>query len=368
MHIYAIVTLVFILLFVVEQNTEEKTTRRILFFSCAVLLTSLYAFRSENIGTDTSHYCRYFRGEFSIYGSILSINDDIEYGFQLLMRVLHIVSGSSFWLIFSTSILSFFPFLYLINRDCHSSKILPLILFMTIWTIIMIHQAALRQVLSVSFMMVAYIIFTSPIEQKIKFIVSLFLLFGAYFTHKSSIFVFILGGVGYFIPWTKKSAIIGILTSLAVAIVYKDVFADIFSFLNVYMAEFDATRRMFDLYYENEQYSLYGETTFNALAPVSLFMCLMVSMADESDTHGFYFKMLVIGAILSNIGASFPLILRTVYGITIFAIIFVPSNLGKNTNYYNLMLLFLLFFLRNEIVFWKPNPGSHFLPYSFIWE
>lgn len=372
MHIYAIISIVLFLAFCIEQKTNSMLLKNRLFYLGSLLVVGQLAFRSDNIGMDTLLYCQFFDGSGSRYGVVGKIDDGIEVGFQLVSWILSLVSSSHFWFIFSTSLLLMLPFLFIINRDCRNSRILPLFLYMNIWTLLIVSQTAFRQNMSVSFLMFAYIVFTakSVDESKQKFTryLSIVLLVLAYFVHKSVAIAVCLAFVAYFIKWNKKYSIIALLVSLVVTMRLNNLFAVLFAFFSLYLGDIDATSRMIDLYYDNEQYSLYGETTFNALGPVTLLTCLLVYMSDEEDRKSFFFKMLMMGTITYNIGASFPLMARTLFGILMFAIMFTPSRLKENRIAYIVLLLLCMFFIRNEIVYWQPNPDTHFLPYTFFWE
>ena len=154
-------------MFILEQNSNLQT-RKVLFYVASFIVVSLLAFRGNDVGGDTISYCGYFSGSGGLYGTFEQ-NDTFEIGFRVLCWLLMFVSRSDFWFILTTSLITLLPFIYLINRDCKSSKILPLCLYMNVWGILSVTQTAIRQNISVSLFVIAYIIYTTKsIEQKNK--------------------------------------------------------------------------------------------------------------------------------------------------------------------------------------------------------
>lgn len=339
----------------------------ILFYFASFLVVGLLAFRGNNVGGDTIHYCGYFTGQGGYYG-IWETNDSFEIGFVWLCGLLMKIARTDFCLIFFTSLITMLPFIYLIWRDCKYSKIFPLCLYMTIWNILSVTQTALRQNLSVSLLFLAYIFYTRKYKYKYIFVV-LFLML-SFISHTSSLVALpILIGAS-FIKLNKKMAYILTIGSFVLIMIFKNLFSYIFDLFNQMMAGVAMASHMLDTYYGNIRYSLDSEISFNRLAPATFLVILLIKMSTENDLKSNYLKYLVVGASLYNVGASFPMIFRVVYPLLFMGILYVPSGFSKAQNFISkfLLILLIVFFIRNQIVYLKPGTDDKMLPYSFIWE
>lgn len=370
MHIYVVISIVMLLLFLVEQKTKNSKLRMVLFYLASFLVVGLLAFRGNDVGGDTIHYCGYFTGKGGYYG-IWETNDGFEAGFVWLCGLLMQISRTDFCLIFFTSLITILPFVYLIWRDCKSSKILPLCLYMTTWGILSVTQTALRQNLSVSLLFIAYIFYTNKgIKNKYKYLVVGLSLWGSFISHTSSLVALPLMLGCTFVRFNKKTAYILTIGSFLFVMFFKNVFSSIFDMFNQIMAGVEMASHMLDTYYRSAGYSLDSEISFNRLAPATLLVVLLIRMSSDDDMKSHYLKFLVIGASLYNIGASFPMIFRTVYPLLFMGILFAPMGLSFGKNNLSKALLFLLitFFIRNQAVYMNPGTDDRMLPYMFIWE
>lgn len=369
MHIYSIVSIILLLMFILEQNSSLRIKNR-LFYIASFIVVSLLAFRGNNVGGDTIDYCGYFSGKGGNYGTF-ELNDTFEIGFRVICWILIQVSRNDFWFLFSTSLMTILPFIYLINRDCKSSKILPLCLYMNVWGILSVTQTAIRQNISVSFFFLAYIIYTSnEVNLKKKIISVVLLLVCGFFTHTSSLVALPLVVIATLMPFNKKTAYIITLGSFALVMAFKNLFSDIFDLFNSLMLNVEMASHMLDVYYGNDMYALDSEVSFNRLGPATLLVCLLIWMSDDIDMKSPYLKFLVVGGALYNIGATFPMIFRVVFPLLFLGLLFVPSeiNIKKNSMVKLVLVLLLLFFVRVQIVYMKPNQDDHMLPYTFIWD
>lgn len=370
MHIYAVISLLFVVLFLIEQSSNNQQLKNRLFYFASFVAVGLLAFRGSDVGGDTIHYCGYFTGSGGMYGTFES-NDTFEWGFRTICGLLMIVSRTDFWFIFSTSLLTMAPIGYLVWRDCEKSRILPLCLYMLVWGVLSVTQTAIRQDLATSCLLLAYIVWTTDFDKaRVKYVLIAALLVLGFYTHNSILvgLPLVLGSL--FIPFNKKTALATVLGSFVVVMFAKNLFGDIFDMFNAYMIGFEAAEHMLNTYYENVQYALDAEISFNRLGPATLLVALMVWMSNEEDMKSPYLKFIVMGAALYNIGATFPMIFRVVFPLLFLGIIFVPSELDykKNALVKMILVLLLVFFIRNQVVYMKPGTDDRMLPYTFIWE
>ena len=370
MNIYIIVSIFLFVLFLIEQGYKEEKSKDSLFYIGSFVVISLLAFRGTNVGGDTQNYCGYFMGKGGMYGTYEN-NDIFEIGFRIICSWLIFISRTDFCFLFFTSLITMIPFIYLIKRDCSQSKILPLCIYFFTWGMLSITQTAIRQTCAVSFIMIAYIIFTSPINKKsLKYALSISVLFCAIFTHTSCLLSSpMLLCTLFLVKLTKKIALSVVVGSLIFTLVASNFFQMAFDMLNYLLLDVEMAGRILN-YYDNEQYALTGEISFNRLGPATLLVSIYIMMSKEKDLCNDYLKMLVVGSSLYNIGASFPMIPRSVFPLLFMGSIFVPSGLREKRNIilYQILLLLLLFFIRNIILYIIPTGDSHMLPYNFIWE
>lgn len=372
MNIYVVISIVLFVFFIIEQYSSNEKTNKYLFYIGSFLVVGLLAFRGDTVGGDTDDYCGYFTGVGGSYG-IYETNDTFEIGFRWVCGLLMTVSRTEFWFLFSTSLITMLPFVYLVKRDSKGSKILPLFLYMAIqWNILSVTQTAIRQCISVSFVLIAYIIFTThDIKKKwLRYALTVIFLIFAFISHNSSLIALPLMLVSYFIPFSRKSAIITVISSLIIILFFKNIFSDIFDIFAQYMAGVELAQHMLDTYYENATYALDAEISFRRLAPATFFVCLLIWLSNSEDCRKPYFKFLVMGTSLYNIGATFPMIFRAVYILLFMGIIYTPNNLKKAKSLFVkiVIILFLVYFIRTFAYSLIPNQPDQMLPYYFIWE
>lgn len=370
MHIYVVVSIVMLMLFLMEQSTKNGNLRNVLFCVASFIVVGLLAFRGDDVGGDTINYCGYFTGKGGGYYGIWETNDSFETGFVWLCGLLMKISRTDFCLLFFTSLITMLPFVYLIWRDCKNSKILPLCLYVMVWNILSVTQTALRQNLSVSLLFFAYIFYTSGVKKKYKYILVCLSLIGSFISHTSSLVALPLIVGCMFLRLNRKTAYVLTIGSFVIVMVFKNVFSSVFDMFNQMMMGVEMASHMLDTYYGNVKYALNWEVSFNRLAPTTLLVLLLIRMSADEDEKSHYLKFLVIGASLYNIGASFPMMFRTVYPLLFLGILFVPSGISaaRNNAFKLVLVLLMAFFIRNQSVYMKPGSDDRMLPYKFIWE
>lgn len=368
MNIYATVIVLLLLLFLIEQMVKDDKIRQINFYIGSFICLFILALRSDNVGGDTIGYCGYFTGVGGFY-STYERNDELEIGFRWICGLLMKISRTELWFLVSTSIMTMAPFLYLVNRDCKPSKILPLILYMSGWSILSVTQTAIRQNIAISFLMIAYIVYTEPnINKKYKWILCIASIVMCLITHNTGITALVLVLGAYFIKLNKKSSYIIVIASLIISVLMKNVFVSLFSAFYDLMSIFEFAEKMTG-YYDNVNYSLDTYVSFGTQGPTTLLVLLYIYMSSKEDCKSLYYKCLIWGEALYNIGAYFPMMFRVVYPLLFIGIIFVPSCLNIRKSFIPKMIMFaLLIFMTNAVNHNPLNQDDHLLPYNFIWQ
>lgn len=369
MNIYAIVIIVLLLLFLIEQVVKEDKIRQNLFYIGGFVCLFILAFRSNDVGGDTYNYTGYFIGKARGYYSTYELNDDFEIGFRWICGLLMKISRTELWFLVSTSIITLAPFLYLINRDCKTSKILPLILYMSGWSILSVTQTAIRQNVAISFLMLAYIIYTEPnIKNKYKWIIVVASIAMCLITHNTGITALVLVLGAYFIKLNKKASYTIVVASLIISVLMKNVFVSLFDAFYNLMSTVEFAEKMTG-YYDNAKYSLDTYVSFGTQGPYTLLVLLYIYMSSKEDCKSLHYKCLIWGEALYNVGAHFPMMFRVVYPLLFIGIIFVPSNLNIRKSFIPKSILFaLLVFLTIAVNHIPLYQDDHLLPYNFIWQ
>ena len=382
MNVYLSVIVCLVVLLIIELNNPQKNRSHLFFFGSS-LIFSIIAFRGSDVGGDTLEYVKFFKGEGSMYGSI--DDSEMEIGFVLIARFLHFFNESTLWFLFSSTLITLLPFFYIVKKYS-SNQIIPLLLFMTTWSILSTSLCAIRQNFAVSLAMIAYLLFSyirdTSISNKISatkrtlFVISIVsLCFLSILTHTSMIVVLPLMILSEFVSLNRKSMYIIVLGSFVGALILNNLFGTLFEQFNIITQSLEYAERM-NSYYGNVKYELTNEVSFNRLGPTTLYVLISIYKSNEEELNSYFLKCLVIGHSLFCIGASFPMMSRAVYPLLLFGISFVPfsMNLSKNIKSKFLLILLLLFFVRTQFKYYAEYNisenyyGVRLLPYKSIFE
>ena len=366
--IYFCVSLLLIIFFILDTCTVKLRNNKMLFYLGAVLVTGLLAFRGTYIGGDTPAYCGYFSGKGGWYG-ILETNNTFEWGFRMFCHFIAIFSRAEFWFLFTTSLVTMLPFLYLVKRDTHGSKILPLCQYMLLWGILSTTQTAIRQNISIGLIMLAYILLTTSTLSKRKKITYsiLFVSFGL-LTHNSSFIILPILIFCIFLKLTKRNAMIMVICSFFLIILFNDIFYRFSNVLSVITTYITPTQILFDRYFAGDMEAELRSSIFKLFA-VTFFSCLIIYISNEEDVRSNYFKFFVVGVTTYIIGSSFPMISRSMQLILFMGIIFCPSYIRiLRYNRWRMAIIITLLFLTKYQINMEPRGASQMYPYTFIWE
>lgn len=380
-NVYLSVIILLLILLVIEiKNVHNLTVKNAVFYIGTLSIFSLIAFRGTEVGGDTSAYANFFIGKHSMYGTI--DNSDMEIGFIWIAKILHLINKTKIWFLFSSTFITLFPFFYMVKKySCN--KTIPLLLFMTIWSIMPTALCAVRQNLAVSLVMVAYILFIEKIKnkhverfrRKVWMLCCILLCILSVLTHTSMIVALPLLFLAELVNIRKKTAYIIVFASFLIVLIIDNLFNSLFSLFNEYTAAFSYADRM-NGYFENADYALTNEVSFNRLAPTTFWVLLLIFKSKEEVISSTFLKCLIWGNSLYCIGASFPMISRSVYLLMLMGIVYVPFSLYSKRKQLSNVLLFLLlvFFVRTQFKYFSEYNvnenyyGVRLLPYKTIFE
>lgn len=379
MNVYLYVIVCLVVFLIIELNNPQKN-RSLYFFISSSLIFSVIAFRGSDVGGDTLEYVRFFKGEGSMYGSI--DDSEMEVGFVLIARFLHFFNESAMWFLFSSTLITLFPF-FIIVKKYSSNKTIPLLLFMTTWSILPTSLCAIRQNFAVSLAMTAFLLFGSLRDNSIQdvkkrksiIILIIIVCILSIMTHTSMMVALPLIVLAEFINLSRKYMYIIVLGSFVGALLIDNLFGELFQQFNIITQSFEYADRM-NSYFENSKYELTNEVSFNRLGPSTLYVLIVVYKSSEEELHSFFLKCLVIGHSLFCIGASFPMISRVVYPLLLFGISFVPLSMNFRREKISkvLLILLLFFFVRTQFKYFAEYNiadnyyGVRLLPYKTIFE
>lgn len=376
MNVYIITWIILLFLLVLELGTSDDKLRLRFFYIGAFAVFFILGFRSEYVGGDTENYCRFFDGKSSMYGTYKQLDESIEHeiGFLWTVRIIRQFGSSHFVFIFISSLLTIFPFFYIIKRDCNL-RILPLLLFLLLFRVLGVSMGAFRQNFGVSYLFLAYIIYTSNIENRIiKNVFAVFLLIISCLCHTAMWVAIPLILFCLFIKLKKWLAVLFILVSVVVSVAIGNLFNSAFATSGELMSNIALMARM-QMYYETGQFELNEESvSLFRLLPTSLFMCLIIWKNEDRVVRPLPFNCLVIGTCLYNIGISFPLMFRIVYPLILLGMTTSPGNLSLSKNLLQkfLIVFFVLLFMERQFAHFLEydysDNQSRMLPYTFIFE
>lgn len=374
MFVYIFTSFLVLFFFKLEVISRNRNLNKLLFLVASFVVAFILVFRGDNVGGDTIHYCRFFDGKGSGYGTIDNPDYLIDLGFIWYCKFLRFFSSNRAFFLIITSLVTIMPFLYIIYRDS-KYKLLPLCFYMLSFNLLTLSQTALRQNVSLSLLFVVYIIFTSKnINGVAKYLVILTLTIFAFYCHSTSIVSVFMAIIVYFIPLRRWSTLLILFVVLGLMILRIDITGYVFSIFYDNSNVTDMTHYITgyaDDINENK-FSLMSLLQILMLASVA-FLCSDKLYYDK-NRYNFIMKCFFIGGAITVMGNGFVLICRIVYFLTFLgATISIDNYNGRKMLIPRLGLylcLIALFFYQFLYLSTQKSAiiHDHMIPYSFIFE
>lgn len=328
--------IIFILLLLCLWSISLVYAKDFIFRISSVIVLLFIGLRASTIGADTYDYVNFF------VGKSLNYNDDIrdiEPLFILYNKFLNLFFKNGTLYILTNTILSLFPILYVIKKYSND-KILSLILFFVL-DIYIIYFVALRQILSVSIILLGVI---SLIENfRFKWLLYIVFSIVAFFMHTTSIFFSFIFLVLFFVPQLKKIYyIIIIILSLFIGLLLKETtYLNLFSFFAI--SDFNILERV--TFYFEDSYASKSISLFNAILSNAIIL-LYLWKIDEIRLNHWFSKIFIFSIIFENLFRYNIFLLRLEFPFYIFGLIALtwPINRKNLLTKYNIVF-FILFFL-----------------------
>ena len=369
--IYIALIIILFLLFCLDYNSSKSM--KFTFWLGTFFFLAIFAFRGDNVGGDTTQYCIYFEGKTSsTYGS-LKLNDDIEIGFRWICMALQKISMSRFWFIFSTSLLSLIPFVFLVRKHSLYPNLSYLYIICSNWAIMVVCiETHIRQNIATAFLMMALYIFLYENKTKKSYISCVLLLIAAVMSHTSIYLILPLVSLLLFVPLTKKVSYCLIIGSCLVTLFFTEIFTDVFTGLMLWLSPYEAFDNL-TRYMDSDKYGLSGKAgLFTSFAPIAIWALINIYYSNKEEINNIFMKCMVVGTSLTIMGSSFGLSFRMMYALLILGYCYIPiayKNNSKAMLINFIPLLLMLFRLWGAVL--NPaqyNTESHWLPYLFIFE
>lgn len=370
MCIYTYISILFLFLLFIEFGIQDLKSSKFLFYIGAIILILLLGLRSEEVGPDTLNYIKFFDGTGTYYGSYYNPNPDIELGIIYLARLVRTFSTDfRIWLMV-TSIMTIVPFLYLVNIGSRV-RMIPLILVIAnVYNVLYLAMAAMRQNLSLGFILLAFITYYMkdfPKKEKIIKTVCFFTI--AVLFHQTALLALPFMILCACFSFKRFTLIIMLISSLVIAFMISGHAYSLFQTLNVITSIWGFSERYFN--YDKDAFGTSISLLY--LAPMTLYTIINVLCCDKNEVKNVRVKYLVLGCILFNLGSSLTVIMRVVYPLIMIGITYIPMHiLDKKQLIYKwsiLAMLFLFAFLVYRTCSKMTNfDNNGIYPYTFFWE
>jgi hypothetical protein len=394
--IYLFVLFLFLSLSFVELYCFKK--KKILKYTFAISSFSflaLFLLRKETVGGDTVAYVDYYMGRHSLtYGYLYDKQSSIEIGFQGLCKFFSSFIHFDFGLILVTSVISIVPIIFYIKK--HSN--LPSLSFFYIvclsYMMLIINlETNLRQVVANGYFIIALLLVENNShllkqmvlkkKEKIKcaflrkyvgkVLLYLTFIFLALCTHNSMFFILPMLLLSWFLPFSKKTAIISIVIAMCISLFAPYVISDsIMKMMKLSIFSRDVFDHANGYLYEESNYSWQDRASLYVIFPIALTTIYSVFVSKEEELKSFNAKCMIMGSIAFIIGVILPLSFRIFFSLMIIGISYVPKKIALKPQVYicNFVLYLWPIYKVVLLVFNQENYycDNHLLPYLFIWE
>lgn len=341
-------------------NTVELKNRNVYFGAkiLCLIMFLLCALRSVDVGIDTAHYFDSFN---------LGASRFVEFGYWFFRGVSLYFDNSFQFFLALYAFASIVPIYIFLKRDsvniCFS-----LLIYLSFSNYFYPETFnTIRATASIGSFVLAVSFYESKNYQK----TILFLILSVLF-HNSVIVALIIGVLCNIIKkLPEKGTYISLIISLVFGLTFQTGYSSYASMLSLWVEEF--TGDMADYY---SQYVIsFEETDFNiigTLANMLPFTLFAIFTYDKHNAKHNYYKMFVIGTILSNVFISIALIYRITMFFTILLIVILPntiirSNGTKRRILFSLIALMLLWFIY-KLFGTSSDRMAGIIPYSFFFE
>jgi len=314
----------------------------------------LSAFRSVNVGNDTSDYKILF-DELS-YQSITNFSWRYESGYLIYNRFLHFFSDNSQILFVVSAFIICLGYMLFIKKYSEIPWLSVYLFFMLRYFDLSMN--VLRQSLAMVILFFGFYLLSEN-KKTIYFILTV--IFASFFHKTALIFLAMI-----LIKKIKTDKAFYTLVGIGTTIFFLT-----FDVLFQYFLNFFPTYS----YYLNSSYmdgSTRIATILNILVNLAILLFIFFNGFEKTKTNQWMFKAITLGLAISIISIRFSLLDRVGDFFTVYAIVLLPNTLKnkrKNLNlsvflYYILLLTFFIYYI--VIIVYRPEWNKVY-PYEFFW-
>ena len=327
---------------------------KLLFF----VMLRLCALRSVEVGVDTSHYYIMFSSGTSRF---------VEFGYWLI-RHISSMFGNSFQMFLALyAIVSLYPLYKMLGRESVNVSFSLLIylsfsnyFYPEVFNVI-------RATAAIAFFCIAL---SYWVANRNKFALLLFVMSCLFhITAGVAIVIFICS---QFIKWLPRQiTYIIIIASFIFGVIFQTGFSAYAESLSYWMEDFSGDITGYYSHHLND----FLETNFNIVGTLSNtlpFTLFAILLYDERNSTNIFYKLFIIGVVLSNVFISVTLVYRITMFLSVFLIVVLPNTYRRISNPHKLILrcliLFMLMWYVYKLLGSTSDTMAGIIPYSFFFE
>lgn len=363
-------------------NGTRKESNNALLFSC-LLWAFIAGFRAYCVGNDTAGYTAFFEGtnyKGIGYGTVDMPGDTIEWGFVALSRFLHSLSSSGTLFLLVNGLIVYIA-IFLTYRNLRYG-LWGLLIFMTIGNNFIALNTAIRQSFSIGFLLIGlYFISRLPskakkmswyryLKQTPNCIIGIVCCLFAATIHRTSIMLFPLLGLVWFVPMTKKVGYACVGFAFIFSLFFSSYISTFFDSILLFIGGLsDDNVALLGERYEDS----FGETSSSFIRNLAWTVpCLCaVAYANKDKMKSFNMKCYVFSVCAYLLFSASYMVTRLnlVFLILGFAVA-VPEQVEKNKKVRVFYILVTLYYLWRAYAGFEKWPfyQDSSLPYKFFWE
>lgn len=338
-----------------------RIRKRRVFFGARILgflMFLLCALRAFDVGIDTINYYESFKTGISRF---------VEFGYWLI-RNISLLLGGSFQVFLSLfALAALCPVYKMLYRESQNVSF-SLLIYLSFSNFFYPETFnTIRATAAIGFFVLALSYWS---RKEYRWGVLLFILSCLF--HISSIVACGLLMIAQVVRRIPRYAInIAVIVSIVFGIVFQTGFSEYADSISLLLSSVSGD--FAEYYYqhfvslEKTEFNLVG--TLSYMMPFSLFAILLY---DKENSSSIFYKLFVLGVLLSNIFISVTLIYRITMYFTIFLIVVLPNTLkrlGRNSKILSMMLIFfMLLWYVYKLFFASNDDMAGILPYSFFFQ
>lgn len=343
-----------------QKKKSSKKNRRL--FKGAILAESLMVFicglRSVDVGVDTSNYYDIFTSGASRF---------MELGITVLSIIGHLLGNSFQVFLFLFALVSLLPIFYFINKRSQivSFSLLIYLSFSNFFypeTFNTIRATAAIGLFTIAVLLVE--------KNRYKYAIIWFILSCSF--HISAIAAGVLVLLGHLIKNFSKYATFTIIaSSILFGLVFSTGFSAYAEVISIWLSTLTGDFADYYLHHfkdlEETEFNLVG--VLSNMLPFSLFAIILY---DNYNAKNIYYKLLVIGVVISNTFISIALVYRITMFLTLYLIIVLPNTHIRTHGFRRLalngLILFMLLWYVYKLFGSTSDSMAGTIPYTFFFE